>query len=281
MAGGDPSDGGEAMGDRCRVTAWRPEVEGIAEVFHAHIVDWSYPPHSHDTWTVLTVDQGAIDYSLDSRSCAAVESTVAILPPGVVHDGRPASRARHGFRKRNLYLDADQLPSGLIGPAVDRTVVVDPGLRVALSRLHDALVIDEEPLDIEGRLALICDRIRHRLQPGADPDRPEPGLAHRLRLLLDEHATGPRPIGLREAAALLDRSVPHLVRSFTAAFGVSPHAYLVGRRIDAARHLLLAGMAPAEVAATIGFYDQAHFTRHFKRHLATTPARYARSGCSR
>lgn len=30
-----------------------------------------------------------------------------------------------------------------------------------------------------------------------------------------------------------------------------------------------------DVAADVGFYDQAHFTRHFKRHLSISPARYA------
>jgi transcriptional regulator GlxA family with amidase domain len=37
------------------------------------------------------------------------------------------------------------------------------------------------------------------------------------------------------------------------------------------------GAAPAEVAVTVGFYDQAHFTRHFRKHTSTTPAKYARS----
>lgn len=55
-----------------------------------------------------------------------------------------------------------------------------------------------------------------------------------------------------------------------------PYAYVVGRRIDAARRLLLEGARPAEVATTVGFYDQAHFTRHFKKHTSTTPASYAR-----
>jgi transcriptional regulator GlxA family with amidase domain len=36
-------------------------------------------------------------------------------------------------------------------------------------------------------------------------------------------------------------------------------------------------MAPAAVATAVGFYDQAHLTRHFRRMLATTPAAYARS----
>jgi AraC-like DNA-binding protein len=265
----------EPPGKRCTVTAWQSEVEGIAEVFHAHIVDWPYPPHSHDTWTVLIVDHGAIDYSLDTRRCAALEATVAILPPGVVHDGRPASRAQRGFWKRNLYLQGDQLPSELIGSAVDKTVIVDPTLWQALSELHDTLVAREEALDAESRLASIRDRIRRHLSPQTAPEAPEIGLAYQLRLLLDEHATEPLELG--DAATTLDRSVPHLVRSFTATFGVSPHAYLVGRRIDAARPLLLAGLPPAQVATSVGFHDQAHFTRHFKRHVSTTPTRYARS----
>jgi RNA polymerase sigma factor (sigma-70 family) len=82
---------------------------------------------------------------------------------------------------------------------------------------------------------------------------------------------------LASAAAALDRSVSHVVRSFTRQFGLSPHAYLTGRRIDMARRLLLHGAAPADVATAVGFYDQAHFTRQFKRHTSTTPASYARS----
>ena len=65
---------------------------------------------------------------------------------------------------------------------------------------------------------------------------------------------------------------------FTRQYGVSPHAYVVGRRVEAARHLLLRGARPADVAVAVGFYDQAHFTRHFRRHVGTTPARYARGG---
>ena len=67
------------------------------------------------------------------------------------------------------------------------------------------------------------------------------------------------------------------MRSFTRQFGLSPHAYVIGRRIDVARRLMLGGAAPADVAVAVGFYDQAHFTRHFKRHTAVTPAGYARS----
>ena len=145
--------------------AWRPSVPGIAEVFHAHIVDYAYPLHCHDTWTVLIVDAGAIRYDLDTRHCGASGQTVAVLPPGVVHDGRPADGAPAGFWKRNLYLDASFLPSELTGAAVDKTNLHDRQLRAALASLHDSLVAGEGPLDGEGRLALIAERIAAHIAP--------------------------------------------------------------------------------------------------------------------
>lgn len=92
-----------------------------------------------------------------------------------------------------------------------------------------------------------------------------------VALVQDDSGFGP----LRPAAQLLDRSVPHLVRSFQQTFGISPHAYVIGRRIEAARAMLLRGTKPATVAVHVGFYDQAHFTRHFKRHTSIAPAKYA------
>ncbi len=266
----------EPLPGRSRVRAWRPPVPGIAEVFHARIADYAYPRHCHDTWTVLIVDAGAIRYDLDSRRCGAAGSTVAVLPPGVIHDGRPADGAA-GFCKRNLYLDPDFLPATLVGAAVDRTGLDDPELRAALADLHVRLAAGHGPLDGEARLALIGERIAAHLAPRttAALRPPEHAVADRLRQLLDAHLT--ESFTLRAAAAELDRSVPHLVRSFTRAFAVSPHAYVIGRRIELARGRLLAGARPADVAAELGFVDQAHLTRHFRRHVSTTPGRYARS----
>jgi AraC-like DNA-binding protein len=260
---------------RCHVEAWVPQVPGIREVFHARLVDYAYPPHCHETWAVLVVDEGAIRYDLDRRRCGAAGQAVIILPPGVAHDGRPAPGAS-GFRKRELYLDPAFLPAELTGAAVDHTAISDPPLRAALSQLHDCLLHDAEDLDAGARLALIAERITGHLTRAPHPaPAPEPGIAGQLRQLLDEHITG--QISLAQAAATLDRTVPHLVRSFTRQFGLSPHAYVIGRRIDAARRLLLQGAAPAYAATAVGFYDQAHLTRHFKKHTATTPSEYARS----
>jgi AraC-like DNA-binding protein len=266
------------------VDAWAPPVPGVREVFHARMSGYAYPPHIHDTWAVLIVDEGAIHYELDRRHCEAAGQSVSLLPPGIVHDGRPAPGAT-GFRERELYLDHDVLPAGLAAAGVDRSSLADPALRTALSRLHDCLTGHPDQLDAQARLALIADRIRRHLTPPFDPAvtsneaRREPVIATRFRELLDEHVTG--PVNLERAASMLGRSAPHLIRSFKREFGVSPYAYVTGRRIDTARSLLLHGVRPAEVAVMVGFYDQPHFTRQFKKHTSATPAQFARSHARR
>lgn len=265
----------EPLPEHCRVDAWRPDVAGISEVLHARIVDYGYPAHTHDTWTVLIVDDGAISYDLDSRRCGATGPTVAILPPGVTHNGTPAPGAP-GFSKRVLYLDNTFLPVELIGAAVDQTNITDHALRQALVELHDELVLGADPMHAESSLALIAERLTQHLEK--QPSRPETdrsGVATQLRELLDSAIQ--EPVTLADVAQQLQRSAPHLVRTFSAAYGVSPHAYLIGKRVDAARKLLLDGVPSAQVAPAVGFYDQSHLTRHFKRHTSVPPTAFATS----
>jgi AraC-like DNA-binding protein len=258
-----------------RVRAWRPDVAGIDEVFHARFVDHAYPPHTHSTWTLLVVDDGAVRYDLDRSEHGAVTSAVTLLPPGVAHDGRAATPA--GFRKRVLYLDDAAFPAGLVGRAVDRPAVVDDVLRGAVDRLHHVLDHPGDELSARSGLVLVTDRLVAHLASGAPEDEAvrDPRTAGALRDLLDAHVV--EGLTLDAAAATLHVTPTHLVKAFSAEFGLPPHRYLVGRRVEAARRLLLAGLPAARVAVEAGFHDQAHLTRHFRRLLGVTPGHYVRS----
>lgn len=248
-------------------------MPGVAEVFHARFVDHVYPPHVHDTWTLFVLDAGEVAYDLDRHRRGADGAAVGFLPPHVVHDGRPANE--RGYRKRVVYLDTTILDESLVGHAVDTSSVEDRVLRRAVDRLHAALRAPDDALEAESRLAFVAERLAEHLtgRPHAEP--PADALAGQLRELLDERAF--ESFTLRAAGEELAASPAHLVRCFTRAYGIPPHAYVIGRRIDAARPRLLDGEPIARVAAGVGFFDQAHLTRHFKRHVGTTPGRYASS----
>jgi AraC-like DNA-binding protein len=176
-----------------------------------------------------------------------------------------------------LYLGTDVLPDALIGPAVDRPDVEDPAVVTSVARVHAAVEAGRDPLEIESALAIAAARLRRHLgdRDGEDPaTRPAGAIAGALRELLDERRFN--RVTLADAGRMLHVSPGHLVRSFTRTFGIAPHRYVIGRRIDAARALLLNGEPIADVAVAVGFHDQAHLTKHFRRHLGATPGRFAR-----
>jgi len=254
------------------VRAWRPPVPGIREVLHASLAH-PYPPHTHDTWTLFIVDEGAVRYDLDRRTGGEGRTMVSILPPHVVHDGRPATA--DGYRKRVVYLETDLLGEHLIGPAVDRPQFPDPAMRDEVARLHDALACTDDALDAETRLHVIVDRIRRSFGDTAPGESATNEAAEALRAYLDTHLF--EPVTLTAAASELAASPTQVARAFTETFGITPHAYVIGRRLDAARTRILDGQPLADVASEVGFYDQAHLTRRFKRFLSVTPGQFAAS----
>jgi AraC-like DNA-binding protein len=273
------------MARAARITAWQPPIAGLREVLHADFPDHAYPMHTHDAWTVLIVDAGLVRYDLDRHEHGALTSHVTLLPPNVAHDGR--SVRPEGFRKRVLYLDPEffggdlsldqQIGPDLSGAAVDNPGLTDPLLRQRVHQLHEVLAWRTEDLEAQSRLLLIRDRLQAHLRRSTDspPERRDPGVAGRLRDLLDARV---QPgITLDEAARALNSHPTHLVRAFSREYGLPPHLYLTGRRVELARKYLLAGHPSAEVAVRSGFYDQSHLTRHFRRMLGVSPARYARA----
>lgn len=252
-------------------------MAGISEVLHATFTAHAYPVHTHDTWDLMLLDDGVVDFALDRRRHDATDAgRVVLLPPGVPHDGR--SVGGRGFRKRVLYLSTSVLPERLAGPAVDGPILLDPALHDRVHFLHAALRHEGDALEAASRLAFVRERLLTHLDArrpaGRDPA--DHRLAARLRELLDSRLrTG---LTLDEATAVLHAHPTHLIRCFTRAYGLPPHTYLTGRRIDRARALLLAGERSADVASAVGFYDQAHLSRHFTRHLGVTPARFGRRG---
>ncbi|MBB3258457.1 AraC-like DNA-binding protein [Paraburkholderia bannensis] len=83
------------------------------------------------------------------------------------------------------------------------------------------------------------------------------------------------PVKLDDLATIADISKFHLIRAFKDAFGMSPGKYHMQLRLIEARRLLRAGATIADVAFTLGFYDQSHFINAFRKALGVSPLRFA------
>jgi AraC-like DNA-binding protein len=80
-------------------------------------------------------------------------------------------------------------------------------------------------------------------------------------------------VTLDDLIAISGLSRFHLIRSFAKQYGVPPHQFQIRVRVERARQLLRTGDA-TEAAALVGFADQSHLIRHFKRIIGVTPATY-------
>lgn len=259
------------------VRSWRPSVPGVAGVFHARFTEHVYPMHSHDSWTLLILDDGAVRYDLDRHEHGALADAVTLLPPDVPHNGRAATP--HAVRKRVVYLERDLLGEDLTGASVDTPRFTDGLLRRRVHQLHRSLALPGEELEAESRLAFVREQLRIRLLPRVPDEAAAAGrparrsAAHQLRDMINARVVP--GLSMAEAAAELHYAPTHLIRSFTREFGMAPHQYLTSRRVDLARGLLLDGRPAGEAAVASGFYDQSHLTRHFQRIVGVRPGRFA------
>jgi AraC family transcriptional regulator len=100
------------------------------------------------------------------------------------------------------------------------------------------------------------------------------GLSRRkLQLVIDYiNSYLDQDLGLAELATLVQISPHYFSQLFKQSTGISPHQYIIRRRVERAKELILKQeMTIAEIAQTVGFASQSHLNLHFKRLLGVTP----------
>ena len=78
-------------------------------------------------------------------------------------------------------------------------------------------------------------------------------------------------------AALVQRNEDHFARAFKKSVGCPPHAYIVQRRVEHAKLLLMgSNLRLCQIALATGFSDQAHLSRRFRETVGASPASWQR-----
>jgi AraC family transcriptional regulator len=99
--------------------------------------------------------------------------------------------------------------------------------------------------------------------------------ARKVRDYIDSHITG--PILVSELCSLVRLSEAHFSRSFKRAFGQSPHAFVLRRRLEFAAEFMLQTDIPlSDIALRCGFADQAHFSKQFRQSNGLNPSAWRR-----
>ncbi|MDB5360741.1 MAG: transcriptional regulator, AraC family [Rhodospirillales bacterium] len=235
-----------------------------------------FPRHAHDHFGVGVIDFGAQRSWSGIGQVDAGAGDMIAVNPGEIHDGAPLGDRVRGWRM--LYLDpallVDHTSDERVGPIeIARPAMRDPILAARFEQLFTRLTAQvPDHLAIEQGLLSTLMHILGRHGTGRTRAAgPAPAVAKALRRL-DEAPEA--PVSLAELAAFSGVSRFQLLRGFARDVGVTPHAYLLQRRVRLARRLLADGHAPAQAAGEAGFADQSHMTRAFVRQFGVTPGRY-------
>lgn len=252
------------------------------EVIRAHFEGHAYDPHWHDSYLIGFTEQGVQQFHCRRALFSSVPGQTFFLEPGDIHDGHAPTPG--GFTYSTLYLEPawlekalpalfEQAPADCL-PGVPRTQPDDPGLLPCIANALQALSDNEPRMVRDAALDALLERIsrslhwRQRL-----PGNPQiASVALRARDYL--HAHFHENMGLDELARVCGVDRFRLSRAFKAAFGIAPHGYLIQLRLVRARRLLALGTSPADVASDLGFADQSHLGRWFRRANGLTPGAY-------
>jgi AraC family transcriptional regulator len=139
-------------------------------------------------------------------------------------------------------------------------------------------------LDESAKCTLIRARslLRQQVEPGlteAAPDQRSRLLswqARKVRHYIDEHIS--ETFSVADLAALVNWSEAHFSRSFKQAFGESPYAFVIRRRVErAAQYMIETDLPLKDIALRCGFVDQPHLCRIFRQSTGRTPAAWRRA----
>lgn len=248
-----------------------PGVE-VVEADSAH----SFGRHIHDQFGIGLIVRGAQKSASGRGPVEAGAGDVITVNPGEVHDGHPIDDAGRAWRM--LYLDPALIARASLDISEGRSsdfvfshpVMADAAIARRLQSVYSAMLAPEGGETLLAEVELL-DLIASLL--GKRVSKVAPSSISRAKSLIDDDPTSGAT--LNDLARTSGLSRFQLVRSFAQSTGMTPHAYLVQRRIGIARRMIAKGVPLAEAATASGFADQSHMTRHFVRAHGVTPGVYA------
>lgn len=284
-------DEAPSLPEQERTRFWRASALGDVEVLHARYIRQRFAPHVHSGYVFTVIEQGAQRFHHRGGEHLAAVGSMVLINPDEVHTGSRAHES--GWRYRGFYPEVeavtavlDELYEGRRGrPAVIGTalpsfkvsVLQDAAVAAAFMQVHHLLESGAAALQLQSvwREALLLLFGRHARVPAPGEPGNEPRAVAWVKEML--RGTLDRPPSLETLAQAVGLSPFHLLRVFRRATGLPPHAWFRQLRLEQARGLLKTGLAPAAVAAQLGFADQSHLTRQFKQAFGVGPAQYRRA----
>lgn len=236
----------------------------------------------HQAWSVSYVQRGSFSCRCGARQYELLPGSVLVGRPGdeylCTHDHRAGGDECLAFFVEPELLEQitpvrARWQSGGVPPLAELVTLGELARAAAAGRNN--LGLDEVGLAFAARFtAVACARVSHPPKRLRQPSTLERRRAVDAAWWLEAHAS--QDVDLAAQAKHAGLSLYHYLRSFTAVLGVTPHQFLVRRRLRHAAQLLADDDARSitDIALDVGFADLSNFVRSFHRAAGVSPRQY-------
>lgn len=259
--------------DEMTANSWRSRRarSGDIEWASAFFKGLAFSPHRHDTYAVGFTTMGVQSFKYRGEERRACSGDVFVLHPDELHDGREGTDV--GYSYRIAYLAPDLISNALGGkalPFIAEAITRDRRITQSVANFFPDLDEVDDNLYRTGAITELADTLRLLAGRSAKAiARTNFPAMRRIRDHLMDIAPASTAIADLERAHGIDRY--SLSRQFRMAFGVSPHRFIILRRLDLVRDLIRQGCSLANAAVDARFADQSHMTRHFRKAFGLSP----------
>jgi len=246
--------------------------------------DVSYAPHSHEEWSIGAILDGQSEFLCADRLHTVQCGALVMMNPDVVHACNPSQDSPwayymmhvdkhwlalllHQMNIRHVMHWQDSAQDTLVNK-----VFYYGFLRVCQSVMSPTLSADKKEVLLKAYFVDLFSNLDGSAE-SSDTNLPTNKL-YQVADYLYHHCLEETSIDI--VSESFGFSTGYLVRAFKRHFNMTPHAYRLNRRIQLGQQALKEGQTIADIAHTIGFSDQAHFQRVFKKRVAATPDQYRR-----
>jgi AraC-like DNA-binding protein len=234
----------------------------------------------HESYVVCVCSKASAAVHYRGRMHELTDASYMLMEPGETHVNTvvPRPQTYTVLRVSSAIIERAAAELGLPrDPHFPLMMGNHPAVTQAFQRLASGVFAGDTVLELQSRFAfglrLVLENCIERARAS---DVRETGRqrapVERAKMCLRERFD--EAMSLSELADAAGLSRFHLLRTFARQVGMPPHVYQIRLRIERACLLMQAGMPPSIAATAVGFADQSHFTRHFRRVMDTTPGGY-------
>ena len=237
---------------------------------------FSIRKHSHEELSIGFVENGSSRITCESLKFELNVNHAILLPPGAIHLCTPEDE--NSFKFLMVYINLEWFFSvfgfhaALLTP---ESMALDKDQVMGKTHFFEQFMALDDPLTAESEASLFIGRLIFDVFKMSAPE-PAPDKEHTeiniVKDFLDRHYG--EPIQLDQLALLYGKSKFSLLREFKKSFQMTPHAYLLNKRINEAKQMLLKDKSIARTAVDCGFFDQSHFIKTFRQYVGMNPADY-------